>query len=62
MIIESEDNLVKLIDENKMKLKKYNVDKVYPPIHEIKEEHTYQTNINTSEEIYDVIKKEIPLL
>ena len=61
-LIESEDNLVKLIDEKQNEVKeKYNVDKVYPPYSlEIKEEYTYQTNINTSEEIYDVIRERDP--
>ena len=61
-LIKSEDELINLIDEKQNKIKlKYKVDKVYPPKGlEIKEEYTYSNQINSVEEVYNIIQDKDP--
>lgn len=61
-LIESEGELLDLIDQRQQQIKeKYNVDKVYPPRGlEIKETYTYNNNIISAEEIYEIIQDKDP--
>lgn len=57
-MIESKDELYKMIDEEQIEIKnRYNVDKVYPPHGiEIKKVYTYDNEIVDTNQIYDQIK------
>lgn len=59
-IIKNKDKLEEYIDTEQAKLKeKYNVDRIYAPEGlEIKQEITYNGNIESAKEIYDRIKEE----
>ncbi len=61
-LIESEEELLNLIDNKQQEIKnKYQVDKVYPPTGlEIKETYTYSTDIISAEKIYEIIQNKDP--
>lgn len=61
-VIESEDELYKMIDNEQEELKdEYNVDKIYPPnTLETNKVITYDTDVNTTKQVYDVIKETEP--
>jgi murein DD-endopeptidase MepM/ murein hydrolase activator NlpD len=61
-LIESEDEFLKLVDDKQNEIKsKYNIDKVYPPTGlKIEKVSTYQDNISTAEEIYQIIEETEP--
>ena len=59
-IIESKDELYKLINEEQSEIKnEYNVDQVYPPKgFQIIKKNTYNENLSTVRDVYDSIKDE----
>ena len=61
-LIESEDNLLNLIDKEQSNIKEqFNVDKVYPPTGLIIEKvYTYNDKLNNTEEVYNQIKDSEP--
>lgn len=61
-LIDSEESLINLIDYKQEEIKnKYQVDKVHPPSGlDIKEEYTYSTDIQTAEEVYNIIQDKDP--
>jgi len=60
--IESEDELLKIIDEKQNEIKnKYGIDKVYPPTGlKIEKISTYKENIQKPEKIYNIIEETEP--
>ncbi len=61
-LIEEKQELLNLIDKEQIDIKnKYGVDKVYPPSGlDIQSVITYNTNISSVEEIYEIIKEKDP--
>ena len=61
-LIESQDNLLNLIDKEQANIKEtFNVDKVYPPAGlNIEKVYTYNNKLSNTEEIYNQIKETDP--
>ena len=61
-LLDSKENFLKLVDQKQQEIKdKYGVSKVYPPTGlKIEEVATYNENIKTSEEIYNIIENKEP--